>query len=81
MIRPAIATDPVTTPVGTDSRWRTSRWLSGPTHDSKPPLDRRRTFRSRGTPPYSTPSGSSSSRFAMYARNASSTASSIGGGS
>ena len=33
------------------------------------------------TPPYSTPSGSASSRFAMYARSASSTASSIGGGS
>ena len=33
------------------------------------------------TPPYPTPSGSSSSRLAMYARSASSTASSIGGGS
>ena len=31
--------------------------------------------------PYSTPSGSSASRLAMYSRSASSTASSIGGGS
>ena len=38
-------------------------------------------LRGRATVPYSTPSGSSSSRFATYARSASSTASSIGGGS
>ena len=57
----------------------TPRWIGGGSAVTKL-VESNQRWRT-GTSPYSTPSGSSSSRFAIYARSASSTASSIGGGS